>query len=70
MMSAEEAAIEAKSQIEPLSKPTPTGKENEKPSTGLSGISNMFSGLLKSAGKLRSSLLGILKSKKFIKLIF
>ena len=68
MMSAEEAALEAKSQIEPLSKPTPTGKENEKPGTGLSGISNMFSGLLKSAGKLKSSLLGILKSKKFIAL--
>ena len=68
MMSAEEAALEAKSQIEPLSKPTPTGKENEKPGTGLSGMSNMFSGLLKSAGKLKSSLLGILKSKKFIAL--
>ena len=68
MMSAEEAALEAKSQIEPLSKPTPTGKEKEKPGNGLSGISNMFSGLLKSAGKLRSSLIGILKSKKFIAL--
>ena len=68
MMSAEEAAIEAKSKLEPLSKPTPTGKENEKPGTGLLGISNMFSGLLKSAGKLKSSLLGILKSKKFIAL--
>ena len=68
MMSAEEAALEARSQIEPLSKPTPTGKENDKPGTGLSGISNMFSGLLKSAGKLKSSLSGILKSKKFLAL--
>jgi hypothetical protein len=68
MMSAEEAALESRSLIEPLSKPTPTGKENEKSGSGASGLTSMLSGLFKSAGKLKSALTGILKSKKFLAL--
>ena len=68
MMAAEEASMETKSQIEPLGKPTLTDKENEKPGAGLSGITGMFSGLLKSAGKFKTALFGILKSKKFLAL--
>lgn len=68
MMSAEEAALESKSSIEPLTKPTPTGKENGKSGSGASGLTGMLSGLLKSAGKLKSALGGILKSKKFLAL--
>ena len=68
MIAAEEAAMETKSQIEPLGKPTLTDKENEKPGAGLSGITGMFSGLLKSAGKFKTALFGILKSKKFLAL--
>lgn len=68
MMSAEEAALESKFSIEPLTKPTPTGKENEKSGSGASGLTGMLSGLLKSAGKLKSALGGILKSKKFLAL--
>ena len=68
MMSAEEAALESRSLIEPLSKPTPTGKENEKSGSGASGLTSMLSGVFKSAGKLKSALTGILKSKKFLAL--
>ena len=68
MIAAEEASMETKSQIEPLGKPTLTDKENEKPGAGLSGITGMFSGLLKSAGKFKTALFGILKSKKFLAL--
>lgn len=68
MMSAEEAALESKLSVEPLTKPTPTGKEKEKSGSGTSGFTGMLSGLLKSANKLKSALGGILKSKKFLAL--